>query len=170
MSSSRIEDNRQIAIDANSLLALRETALIGYWQGFPGIAAGFASRYIFFANYDFVYFANQMCFVNPERELSGRWRIIDDELELIITTRRVLVGGVEEPCPIFQVYWRGATLETFMLEEPEIIRLSLSCFTVDKNPYCDYQSRNHSIEIGGETFWKFDFFYDLFEMFRHVHW
>jgi len=159
-----------ITIDENSIQALKEAALVGFWQDFPGVAAGFSSRYVFFVNYDFIYLANQMCLVNPERGHSGTWRIINNELELTITTKNILEGGVQEPCPILGIYWRGATLNTIVLEEPEVIRLSLSSIVIREDPTNDYQIGNHKIKIGGDSYWKFNFFDDLFDMFRWIQW
>ena len=156
--------------NCESMQALREAALIGFWHNFRGVPSGFAARYVFFNNYDFAFFANEMNAVPRERKYLGTWRIVGDELELSITTMNILVGGTKEWDPIFGYHWYGSTLETVVLEEPEIRRLTLSNIMIADRIITAYQIGNHKIEIDGEEFWKFNFFDDIYEMFLFSQW
>jgi len=156
-------------VEDEVLRVLREAALVCFWHGFRGIPADFAQRYVFFNNYEYSFFANTMNQTSRERGHSGTWRIIGNELELTVIAKQILVGGEPAWCTVKGGHWRGATLETITLEEPEIRHLTLSDILIADSilpgPY-----GNHRIEIGGEEFWKFNFFVDLYEMFYPEQW
>ena len=156
-------------MQSDQLQSLREAALIGFWHGSRAMPAGFAERYIFFNNFEYSFFASQMENFNRERAHSGNWRIVGDTLELSISQKQILVGGEESFCPIRGNFWYGAIKETVTVEPSEIRILPLSDVKIAHN-IISSQYGNHKITIGERTFWRFNFFADMYEAFIPQQW
>jgi hypothetical protein len=157
-----------------NIRALKEAAIVGHWHHGPGLASAYSERFIFGADYNFVYLRNQFDDVNREFGYAGTWRIEGDNMVLSITKKSMMVGGViVPPDTIHSYHIEGETLQIFDLSIREHISFPLR--RIEYSDYYDYvyygfesvpkepiQSEKlydveypFKMEIYGKTYWKF---------------
>ncbi len=61
---------------------ISKNELIGSWHASPYVAAGFAQRYVFFANGNFIFFPNQNLDDKIAQYYAGTWQIENNQLQL----------------------------------------------------------------------------------------
>lgn len=67
--------------------------MVGIWQVSENVAAGMNDLYRFFSNGNFVFEYNQMVWSKRNISYSGKWKIKNRKLILMITSETVVVGG-----------------------------------------------------------------------------
>lgn len=67
--------------------------MVGIWQASENVAAGMNDLYRFYSNGKFVFEYNQMVWSKRNISYSGKWKIKNRKLILMITDETVVVGG-----------------------------------------------------------------------------
>jgi len=82
-------------------LTLKEKKLIGIWQNFPFMAAGWSNTYTIYPNNKFVLRTNQMDCTRRLILKIGNWKLVNNELQVRYTNKQEIIGGEiinEPPC------------------------------------------------------------------------
>ena len=142
---------------------LIEYALTGNWHAAPGIPSGYAERFIFSVSHDFIYLKSEMDTTEPLLSYWGTWSAGEDDLELTITHKKMIVGGIVTEDETGEQALTGGVMEVVELSSPEIITLSLSQMKIDENHFTgeDGAAYPFTVKIGETEYWKFDYFDDV---------
>lgn len=129
-------------------------SLVGVWQDARIVASGWTNTFLFFNDGSFKYFYNQMDCSKRVVSYSGKWNVIEDELDLTIENKTVIEGGHLElsdgSCATDSMIVGGAE-KVVTLETPEEVIYSVS------EVYADNQDDISRIKIyiDAMPYWKF---------------
>lgn len=77
----------------SAVLPQQSDSLIGVWQDFDVVAAGWSNTFLFFPDGTFKFFYSQMDHRKRETGFSGWWKVDGDGLLLDVRARDILEGG-----------------------------------------------------------------------------
>ncbi len=129
-------------------------SLIGVWQDSKIVASGWSNTFLFFKNGEFKFFYNQMDCAKREVSYSGRWKVVDDELKLNVTQKKIIKEGTLElstgSCASDSMIVGGIEKTTNLKPSQKIVYSVSGVYTDNED---DIQRLK--IYIDAMPFWKF---------------
>jgi len=129
-------------------------SLVGVWQDSKIVASGWSNTFLFFKNGKFKFFYNQMDCAKREVSYSGRWKVVDDELKLTVTQKKIIKDGTLElstgSCASDSMIVGGIEKTTNLKPSQKIVYSVSGVYTDNED---DIQRLK--IYIDAMPFWKF---------------
>jgi len=165
--SSCVADNRSVQGDGNvssieatsTITQIKPSDLIGCWNTTPYWAAGRGDNHNFYKEGRYRFGFNEMDDLKRVLYRDGTWRIVDNQLEITLTSQTVLSGGqIVYDGTAFGHVIKGGKLEVEIIDPPMVEKYDINDLhydnAVDDARYQDKQGKYLTVHFGNAQFWK----------------
>ena len=143
--------------DAHEALRINDEDLIGMWHQMPVVPAGFANRYFFYSDHGFKFASNEMDGGCRIKRLYGKWKLVDNFVEVQIDAEDILNGGeIVGPWGSYgsKFVIDNGTIKEQALDPPLLFRIPIYLYI--KNDDLDGKLRYTlpSLNFGAIRYWR----------------